>query len=77
VAEAVVRRAGCRVLTVPPASAGTPGVAHTVIEQASETTACAVCAGPSQGDLICEACRARIRGEALERKRTEECAGRR
>jgi nucleotide-binding universal stress UspA family protein len=77
VAEAVVRRASCRVLTVPPASAGTPAAAPAVIEEAPETTSRAVCAGPSQGDLICEACRARIRGEALERKRIEERAGRR
>jgi hypothetical protein len=36
---------------------------------------CLVCAAPSE-DLICEACRARIRGEALERKLREERAGR-
>jgi len=77
VAEAVVRRASCRVLTVPPASAETPRAAHPVIDEAPETASCAVCAGPSQGDLICEACRARIRGEALQRKRAEERAGRR
>ena len=77
VAEAVVRRARCRVLTVPPASAGTPGAAHAVIAAAPEATSCAVCAGPSQGDLMCEACRARIRGEALEHKLSEERAGRR
>jgi hypothetical protein len=34
-----------------------------------------VCAKPS-ADLICEGCRALIRGEALERKLGEERAGR-
>jgi hypothetical protein len=36
---------------------------------------CIVCASPS-ADLICETCRARIRGEALEHKQREERAGR-
>ena len=76
VAEAVVRRASCRVLTVPAAPASTAG-APVVVDAVVETMSCAVCAGPSQDDLICEACRARIRGEALERKRGEERAGRR
>jgi hypothetical protein len=31
---------------------------------------CLVCAEPAE-DLICTACRARIRGEALERRREE------
>jgi nucleotide-binding universal stress UspA family protein len=76
VAEAVMRRARCRVLTVP---AGMPGVpaAPSVVDEVEEATSCAVCRGSSQGDLICEPCRARIRGEALERKRTEERGGRR
>ena len=76
VAEAVMRRASCRVLTVPAASASAAG-APVVVEDVVETTSCAVCARPSQGDLICEACRARIRGEALEHKRGEERPGRR
>jgi nucleotide-binding universal stress UspA family protein len=75
VAEAVVRRASCPVLTVPAAAAGAP--AAPVIDETVETTSCTVCAGPSQGDLVCEACRARIRGEALERKRGDERPGRR
>ncbi|HEY7540835.1 MAG TPA: universal stress protein [Methylomirabilota bacterium] len=75
VAEAVVRRAGCRVLTVP-ASAASPAEAP-VVDEVADTMSCAVCGGPSQDDLVCEACRARIRGEALERKRGEERAGRR
>lgn len=70
VAERVVRTASCPVLTVPArsrrAAAGpeAPATART-------TEHCAVCARPS-ADLICEACRARIRGEALERKQREE-----
>jgi universal stress protein A len=70
VAEAVVRRATCRVLTVParlePATA-TPAP--------PEIERCVVCARPSE-DLICEPCRALIRGEALERKLGDERAGR-
>jgi nucleotide-binding universal stress UspA family protein len=77
VAEAVMRRASCRVLTVPAAAASTAGAPVVVVDEVVETMSCAVCAGPSQDDLICAACRARIRGEALERKRGEERAGRR
>jgi nucleotide-binding universal stress UspA family protein len=72
VAEAVVRRAPCWVLTVPtplsePVSPA-PG------EEAVET-ACLVC-GQRSPDLVCEPCRARIRGEALDRKIRDERAGR-
>jgi universal stress protein A len=73
VAEAVIRRARCRVLTVP----ATPPPSAATAEEVEETTSCAVCGAASPDDLICEACRARIRGEALERKRSEERAGRR
>ena len=76
VAEAVVRRAGCRVLTVPAGATAAPR-SPVVADEVVETMSCAVCGGPSQDDLICEACRARIRGEALERKRGEERPGRR
>ena len=75
VAEAVMRRAPCRVLTVPPGATGAP--APTAIEDVEETTSCVVCGQTSRGDLICEGCRARIRGEALEHKRAEERGGRR
>jgi len=70
-----MRRAPCRVLTVPPGATGAP--APTAIEDVEETTSCVVCGQTSQGDLICEGCRARIRGEALEHKRAEERGGRR
>jgi len=75
VAEAVMRRAPCRVLTVPPGAAGTP--APMPVDDIPETTSCIVCGKPSQEDLVCESCRARIRGEALEHKRAEERPGRR
>jgi hypothetical protein len=40
-----------------------------------EIRRCVVCAG-STDDLVCASCRARIRGEALERKLREERGGR-
>ena len=73
VAEGVVRRAPCPVLTVravESAQAKVEAVAPSVDGH------CVACARPSP-DLICEACRAIIRGEALEHKRSEERAGRR
>jgi len=76
VAEAVTRRARCRVLTVPATLAGTPAL-PAVIDEVEERTSCRVCGAESQDELICGACRAKIRGEALDRKRSEERAGRR
>jgi len=72
VAEAVVRRAPCLVLTVP-AVLGAPAAPAAVLPAASGH--CIVCAQASP-DLVCGDCRARIRGEALERKWNEERAGR-
>ena len=76
VAERVARTASCLVLTVPPgALAG--GVAEAA--EAAPPPAlhrCVVCAGATE-DLICEPCRTRIRGEALEHKLEAERAGRR
>lgn len=76
VAEAVVRHAPCRVLTVratlPPA---VPAARLEALE-GPETTSCAVCGVTTRDELICEACRAKIRGEALDRKLREERAGR-
>ncbi len=75
VAERVARTAPCPVLTVPqgfamqgeavPVPASTP---PPPLER------CLVCATPSR-DLICEPCRARIRGEAVERKLSEMRSG--
>lgn len=72
VAEAVVRRAPCRVLVVP-ARVAEPALTPPAVAEGE--TRCVVCAKPSP-DLICEPCRARIRGEALEKKAREERAGR-
>lgn len=79
VAERVMRGARCPVLVVP-APAGltaASGVAPAAEETVSPAPArrCLVCAKPTL-DLICEPCRARIRGEALEHKQREERAGR-
>jgi Universal stress protein family len=70
VSEAVVRRAPCPVMVVPavPASATEPPAP-------APAKTCLVC-GQASPDLICQRCRALIRGEALEHKRTEERAAR-
>lgn len=72
VAERVIRTAPCPVLAVPLAAAPS---AEAPEAAAPERQRCLVCGGPSD-DLVCEPCRARIRGEALERKQREERAGR-
>ncbi|MBI4608964.1 MAG: universal stress protein [Candidatus Rokubacteria bacterium] len=73
VAERVVRTAPCPVLTVPRARRAPDPLREA--EPPSSLRRCLVCVTPSE-DLICAACRARIRGEALERKLREERAGR-
>ena len=86
VAEAVVRLSPCLVLTVPMALT-TAGTLATSLEHAGEHAGahagappvphrCIVCAGQTD-DLVCETCRARIRGEALEHKIETERTGRR
>ncbi len=72
VAERILRTAACPVLTVPRSFRATTPIE---VEPPASLRLCLVCRNPSD-DLICEACRARIRGEALERKRREERAGR-
>jgi nucleotide-binding universal stress UspA family protein len=74
VAEAVVRLASCPVLTVPAASSETEAPAVTPPAPEPESH-CVVCARPDD-DLICETCRERIRGAALERKLETERSGR-
>ena len=69
VAEAVVRRAPCRVLTVPLVLE--PAAASVV---APEPDRCVVCRQVSD-DLICTHCRALIRGESLGSKYARERAG--
>ena len=81
VAEAVARLAPCPVLIVPAPTevATTETPKEAAARTAAETPAsrrCAVCASETE-DLICETCRARIRGEALEQKRDAERSGRR
>lgn len=74
VAERVVRTAPCPVLAVAREPSG-PLPVVVEEEHPAGLRRCLVCQGPSE-DLICEPCRARIRGEALERKLREERAGR-
>jgi hypothetical protein len=80
VAEAVVRTASCQVLTIRLGPTAVPPAIHKVAGPAPTAVAgeshCLVCALPSR-DRICEACAARIRGEALERLLEDEKAGRR
>ena len=76
VAEAVTRRAPCRVLTVPATLSDTSAAPARAVEPDEARTSCTVCGAETQDELICEACRSKIRGEALDRKRREERAGR-
>jgi universal stress protein A len=75
VAESVVRLAHCPVLTVP-AAAPEPAPADAATTAALVIQRCIVC-GAHAEELICEPCRTRIRGEALEQKLDAERAGRR
>jgi nucleotide-binding universal stress UspA family protein len=77
VAEKVSRTASCPVLTVPPGArraAGTRGHAEVIGTEDTGIERCLVCAARSE-ELICDACRARIRGEAVDRKLDEMRAG--
>jgi len=77
VAEAVMRRAPCPVLVVPAGrSADRTASPAPDVDVDPQAQHCIVCAKATT-ELICEPCRARIRGEALERKLEEERAGRR
>jgi universal stress protein A len=73
VAERVVRTAPCPVLTVAAGRRLSP--VGTGAEPEIEPRQCLVCANVSE-DLICEPCRARVRGELLEQKQRVERAGR-
>jgi len=75
VAEQVVRLAPCLVLSVPAAFA-LPPAERISLEEAPAARHCLICAGDAD-ELICAACRERIRGEALARKMDAERAGRR
>ncbi len=78
VAEAVLRLAPCPVLAVPLARPGEEpaGAPATGAVADAPLPYCITCATPSD-DLICAACRDRIRGEAVAAKRSVERAGRR
>lgn len=75
VSERVMRTAPCPVLTVPadyvPAQPRRPAAPA---EAWRERARCLVCAAPTR-DLICESCRALIRGEAIDLKRAAERDG--
>jgi len=72
VAETVVRLAPCLVLTVPASLlAERSAVPVAPIVAAVSPRPCLVC-GKASDELICEGCRTRIRGEALEQKRDGE-----
>jgi nucleotide-binding universal stress UspA family protein len=76
VAEAVVRSAPCQVLTIGPKA---QVLDETPVAAKSSTLPerhCLVCAKESP-ETICDACKAHIQGEAIERKRREEQAGHR
>ena len=77
VAEAVVRLAPCLVLTVPAAVLEPDrALAPAPAEGAPPGRPCLVC-GRASDELICEGCRAKIRGEALEQKWEAQRPGRR
>jgi nucleotide-binding universal stress UspA family protein len=76
VAEHVVRTAPCMVLTVPATLTRSAEPAEEPGPERAAPSHCIVCAAESP-DLICETCRTRIRGEALEQKLGAERAGRR
>ena len=75
VAEQIVRLAPCLVLTVP-ATRTLPPEEHAALPEAPAARHCLVCAAETD-DLICAACRERIRGEALVRKMEAERPARR
>jgi nucleotide-binding universal stress UspA family protein len=77
VAEAVLRSAPCQVLTIGPKVQEVPEAkAPEKLLPASSESHCLVCAKASK-ETICDFCKAHIQGEAIERKRREEQAGRR
>ena len=77
VAETVVRLAPCLVLTVPASLLADRSAGPAVPPVATVAPRpCLVC-GKASEDLVCEGCRTRIRGEALEQKRDAERPGRR
>lgn len=78
VTEAVVRLSPCLVLTVPMSvpKAGTHAESPTHAGAPVLPQRCIVCAGQTN-DLVCETCRAHIRGQAFDRNIGTERAGHR
>lgn len=77
VAEAVVRTAPCQVLTIgPKAEVPQEAVEPVPVLPPPGPSRCLVCAKESE-QTICDSCKAHIQGEAVERKRKDEQAGRR
>lgn len=76
VAETVVRLAPCLVLTVPASVLAERSAAPIAPSPVGAPRPCLVCAKASE-DLVCESCRTRIRGEALDQKRAAERPGHR
>ena len=76
VAESVVRLAPCLVLCVPSALFEKPATPAAVEAMLPAPRPCLVCGGRSD-DQVCEACRTRIRAEALREKQQAERAGHR
>lgn len=75
VAESVVRLAPCPVLTIPAAVAGA-GAPKATAAEGPAPHHCIVCAREAE-ELVCETCRTRIRGQALEQKLEAERGGHR
>ena len=74
VSEDVVRLSPCLVLTVPMTLAATGGRAGAQAGAPALPHHCIVCAGATD-DLVCESCRARIRGEAPRAQDRSGAAG--
>ncbi len=78
VAEGVVRLAPCLVLTVPPTVLEAERTAQPARAAAAAVHRCLVCGRDIESDeLICEACRTKIRAEVLEQKIQAERPGHR
>jgi universal stress protein A len=76
VAETVVRLAPCLVLMVPASVLAERSAPASLPASVSAPRPCLVC-GKASEDLVCESCRTRIRGEALDQKREAERSGHR
>jgi nucleotide-binding universal stress UspA family protein len=76
VAEAVLRSAPCQVITIGPKAQALEEAVPPQLVCETLQSHCLVCAKLSQ-NTICDSCKARIQGEAIEQKRREEQPGHR